>query len=106
MTRRLLPQALALIIIAPVVLYTAFLVRAASVSCWKTGWAARPFIFVGTANIFAYVIYTAAISLGLWIFYRKTHLFVVGVSAWIAGLMLILYWLGFLTVSFGVLPTH
>lgn len=89
---------------APAVLYVAESLWSVAVMASKTGWESRPFLYIGGNSILVFVLYVQAVGLGLgWVWKRTTDR-VVGLCAALLGLMLLLYWMGFLTWSVGILP--
>jgi hypothetical protein len=97
---------LAALMTAPVLFYTTVRGFNAATMWWKTGWESRPFIYISASGILVYVLYVAATVAALGWFWKITKDQFVGVCAVFLAVTLALYWLGFLTWSFAVLPTR
>ena len=97
---------LAVLITAPVVFYIALRCFNAAISCWKTGWQSRPFIYIGTNGIFVYILYVAASAAALGYLWKITKDRFIGSCAIVLAVMLAIYWLGLLTWNIGVLPNR
>jgi len=104
--KRLTLDGLALLLTAPTILYTVIRCGNAGISCWKTGWESRPFIYISTAGILVFILYAVATTVGLGWLWKLTRDRFVGCCTILVASTLFIYWVGFLTWSIGVLPNR
>lgn len=104
--KRLALDGLAVLLTAPAILYTVIRCGNVGISCWKMGWASRPFIYISTAGIFVFILYAIATTAGLGWVWRLTKDRFVGFCAVLVAATLFIYWVGLLTWSVGVLPSR
>jgi hypothetical protein len=105
-TKPVATDGIAALLIAPVVLYTALRCVDVAISCWKTGWESRPFIYISSTGILVFTLYVVGTATGLGWLWKVTKDRFIGWCAFVVASILALYWVGFLTWCVGVLPNR
>ena len=95
-------RVLAVILSAPVILYSIRIVFWAVVIWYKVGWESRPLYSVQLGNVFVYLVYVCGVVVGLGYIAQLTKDRTILVCALAVALILGIYWVGLLTGSLGI----